>query len=254
MTMSALEFLDQWFETDPLKATMSASGIIGTFQGIRSPGTAYVLLHHYMGEIDGAFRAWGLPRGGTGAISEAIAGRRPGGRCGDPDRGAGRAPRGPRRAHRRRRARERRGDRGAGRPVEPRRAADLPRAGRARRPRPVVHGRRGADPVSRLLGQGQPRGRRAARLPVAAGTGRAPARRDQLLAEHGLDGAGLRRRQVRALQPAALHRHGHSDARRSVDGAARPARHQLLRPVRARTSSRRSSAAGTASARRSATR
>ena len=73
MTMSALDFLDQWFETDALKATMSASGIIGTFQGIRSPGTAYVLLHHYMGEIDGAFRAWGLPRGGTGAISEAIA-------------------------------------------------------------------------------------------------------------------------------------------------------------------------------------
>ena len=73
MTMSALDFLDQWFETDALKATMSASGIIGTFQGIRSPGTAYVLLHHYMGEIDGAFRAWGIPRGGTGAISAAIA-------------------------------------------------------------------------------------------------------------------------------------------------------------------------------------
>jgi len=73
MTMSAADFLDQWFETDPLKATMSASGIIGTFQGIRSPGTAYVLLHHYMGEIDGAFRAWGIPRGGTGGVSEAIA-------------------------------------------------------------------------------------------------------------------------------------------------------------------------------------
>jgi phytoene dehydrogenase-like protein len=73
MTMSAADFLDQWFETDPLKATMSASGIIGTFQGIRSPGTAYVLLHHYMGEIDGVLRAWGIPRGGTGAISEAIA-------------------------------------------------------------------------------------------------------------------------------------------------------------------------------------
>jgi len=72
MTMSAAEFLDQWFETDPLKATMSASGIIGTFQGVRSPGTAYVLLHHYMGEIDGAFRAWGIPRGGTGGVSEAI--------------------------------------------------------------------------------------------------------------------------------------------------------------------------------------
>jgi phytoene dehydrogenase-like protein len=73
MTMSAADFLGQWFETDPLVATVAASGIIGTFQGIRSPGTAYVLLHHYMGEIDGAFRAWGIPRGGTGGISESIA-------------------------------------------------------------------------------------------------------------------------------------------------------------------------------------
>lgn len=73
LTMSAVDFLDQWFETDVLKATMSASGIIGTFLGVRSPGTAYVLLHHYMGEIDGAFRSWGLSRGGTGAVSNAIA-------------------------------------------------------------------------------------------------------------------------------------------------------------------------------------
>ncbi|HSQ61043.1 MAG TPA: NAD(P)/FAD-dependent oxidoreductase, partial [Acidobacteriota bacterium] len=73
LTMSAVDFLDQWFETDVLKATMAASGIIGTFLGVRSPGTAYVLLHHYMGEIDGAFRSWGLARGGTGAISDAIA-------------------------------------------------------------------------------------------------------------------------------------------------------------------------------------
>jgi phytoene dehydrogenase-like protein len=73
MTMSAIDFLDQWFETDVLKATMSASGIIGTFLGVRSPGTAYVLLHHYMGDIDGAFRSWGFARGGTGAISNAIA-------------------------------------------------------------------------------------------------------------------------------------------------------------------------------------
>jgi phytoene dehydrogenase-like protein len=72
MTMSAVDFLDQWFETDVLKATMAASGIIGTFLGIRSPGTAYVLLHHYMGEIDGAFRSWGFAKGGTGAISNAI--------------------------------------------------------------------------------------------------------------------------------------------------------------------------------------
>jgi phytoene dehydrogenase-like protein len=73
MTMSSADFLDEWFETDVLKATMSASGIIGTFLGVRSPGTAYVLLHHYMGEIDGAFRSWGFARGGTGAISNSIA-------------------------------------------------------------------------------------------------------------------------------------------------------------------------------------
>ncbi len=74
MTMSSADYLDEWFETDVLKATKSASGIIGTFLGPRSPGTAYVLLHHYMGEIDGSFRAWGFAKGGTGAISEAIAG------------------------------------------------------------------------------------------------------------------------------------------------------------------------------------
>ena len=74
MTTSAADYLDEWFECEPLKATKSASGIIGTFLGPRSPGTAYVLLHHYMGELDGAFRAWGFAKGGTGAISEAIAG------------------------------------------------------------------------------------------------------------------------------------------------------------------------------------
>lgn len=61
-TMSAVDFLDQWFESGVLKATMAVSGIIGTFLGVRTPGTAYVLLHHYMGEIDGAFRSWGRSR------------------------------------------------------------------------------------------------------------------------------------------------------------------------------------------------
>ena len=73
MTMSAVDFLEQWFECDALVATMAASGVIGTFLGVRSPGTAYVLLHHYMGEIDGVFRSWGLARGGTGSVSNAIA-------------------------------------------------------------------------------------------------------------------------------------------------------------------------------------
>src|SRR5687768_18513057 len=70
--MGAVDFLDQSFETDVLKTSTSASGIIGPFLGVRSPGTAYVLLHHYMGEIDGAFRSGGFARGGTGASSNAI--------------------------------------------------------------------------------------------------------------------------------------------------------------------------------------
>lgn len=73
LTMSAVDFLDMWFESGVLKAPMSVSGIIGTFLGVRSPGTAYVLLHHYMGEIDGAFRAWGFSTGGTGRLSLAVA-------------------------------------------------------------------------------------------------------------------------------------------------------------------------------------
>jgi phytoene dehydrogenase-like protein len=73
LTMSSAEFLDEWFETEALKATKSASGIIGTLLGPRSPGTAYVLLHHYMGELDGVFRAWGFAKGGNGSVSAAIA-------------------------------------------------------------------------------------------------------------------------------------------------------------------------------------
>ena len=73
VTMSSLDFLDLWFESETLKAPMSVSGIIGTFQGVRSPGTAYVLLHHYMGQLDGAFRSWGFSKGGTGGISMACA-------------------------------------------------------------------------------------------------------------------------------------------------------------------------------------
>src|SRR5512143_1807018 len=73
ITQSSGDLLDEWFETDALKGTKAASGIIGTFLGPRSPGTAYVLLHHYMGEIDGAFRAWGFAKNGTGGVSAAIA-------------------------------------------------------------------------------------------------------------------------------------------------------------------------------------
>src|SRR6185436_17789972 len=72
-TMSSADYLDEWFESEALKGTKSASGSIGTLLGPRSPGTTYVLLHHYMGEIDGVFRAWGFAKGGNGRVTEAIA-------------------------------------------------------------------------------------------------------------------------------------------------------------------------------------
>ncbi len=73
MTMSVSDLVDEYFETDIVKALFALNGIIGTKLGPKSPGTAYVLLHHYMGELDGAFTAWGWQRGGTGGVSEAIA-------------------------------------------------------------------------------------------------------------------------------------------------------------------------------------
>jgi len=71
-TMSIAEFLDEYFETDVIKAHLAGSGIIGTALGVNSPGTAYVLLHHYMGDVDGTVGAWGFARGGMGAVSGAI--------------------------------------------------------------------------------------------------------------------------------------------------------------------------------------
>lgn len=73
-TMSAAEFLEDYFETDFIKAVMATPGIIGTALGIYSPGSAYILLHHVMGDVDGNIGAWGLARGGMGAISRALAG------------------------------------------------------------------------------------------------------------------------------------------------------------------------------------
>jgi phytoene dehydrogenase-like protein len=73
-TMSAADFLEDYFENDLIKAAMASPGIIGTALGVCSPGSAYILLHHVMGDVDGSIGAWGLPRGGMGAISRALAG------------------------------------------------------------------------------------------------------------------------------------------------------------------------------------
>ncbi len=72
-TMSAADFLDEYFESEIVKAHLAGSSIIGTALGPRSPGTAYVLLHHYMGEVDDTVGAWGFARGGMGAVTAALA-------------------------------------------------------------------------------------------------------------------------------------------------------------------------------------
>ena len=71
-TMSISEYLDEYFEHPLIKAAIAGSGIIGSAMGVMSPGTAYVLLHHAMGDVDGTMGAWGFARGGTGAIAAAM--------------------------------------------------------------------------------------------------------------------------------------------------------------------------------------
>jgi len=71
-TMSISDFLDEYFEHPLVKASHSGSGIIGSAMGVMSPGTAYVLLHHAMGDVDGSMGAWGFARGGMGAIAKAM--------------------------------------------------------------------------------------------------------------------------------------------------------------------------------------
>jgi phytoene dehydrogenase-like protein len=73
MTMSSLDFAKMFFESDVMLALTSCGGVIGTFLGISSPGTAYVLLHHHIGEVD-VGSEWGIPRKGMGTVSGAIAG------------------------------------------------------------------------------------------------------------------------------------------------------------------------------------
>jgi phytoene dehydrogenase-like protein len=74
MTMSVGDLLDDYFENDALKGAYASTGVVGVWAGPRTPGTAYNLLHHELGELDGVGGAWGHVRGGMGAISEALAG------------------------------------------------------------------------------------------------------------------------------------------------------------------------------------
>jgi phytoene dehydrogenase-like protein len=73
LTGSIADLLEGYFESDAMLGLLSVSGVIGTWAGPRSAGTAYVMLHHHIGETDGAAGAWGFPRGGMGGVSGALA-------------------------------------------------------------------------------------------------------------------------------------------------------------------------------------
>ncbi len=73
-TMSIADLLDDYFVSPAVKGVLSVSGVIGTWAGPRSPGTAYVMAHHHIGDLgDGAIGAWGFPRGGMGGVTHALA-------------------------------------------------------------------------------------------------------------------------------------------------------------------------------------
>jgi phytoene dehydrogenase-like protein len=69
---AARPILERWFETEVLRATLATDAIIGAFTSISSPGSAYVLLHHVMGEAGGARGVWGYVRGGMGGLADAL--------------------------------------------------------------------------------------------------------------------------------------------------------------------------------------
>ena len=72
-TMSAGDYLDRWFESDPIKAVFGFDGVVGNYASPYTPGSAYVLLHHVFGEVNGKKGAWGHAIGGMGAITQAMA-------------------------------------------------------------------------------------------------------------------------------------------------------------------------------------
>jgi phytoene dehydrogenase-like protein len=72
LTMSIGDLLDDWFESEQVKAALAVDGVIGTWAGPRAPGTAYVLAHHEIGDVGVGIGSWGYPEGGMGAVSDAI--------------------------------------------------------------------------------------------------------------------------------------------------------------------------------------
>jgi phytoene dehydrogenase-like protein len=73
LTAPASQFLNKWFESDILKATLATDAIIGSMTSPYAQGSSYVLLHHIMGSIEGHEGSWAYVRGGMGAITQALA-------------------------------------------------------------------------------------------------------------------------------------------------------------------------------------
>jgi phytoene dehydrogenase-like protein len=73
-TMSAADLLDEWFKDPRVKGALATQAVVGAWGGPMTPGSAYVLMHHWIGQVDGHFGAWGWVEGGMGGVSEAIAG------------------------------------------------------------------------------------------------------------------------------------------------------------------------------------
>ncbi|MDZ7749884.1 MAG: FAD-dependent oxidoreductase [Halofilum sp. (in: g-proteobacteria)] len=239
-TSSAADYAERYFETDVLKGALGGSAIIGTGLGPYSPGTAYVLLHHFMGDVDGNIGAWGYARGGMGAISHALAGavQEAGGeiRTG----GGGHAVPLPGQARDRRRARRRRGDPRQRGGLQPRPQAHVPGAdaGRGAAGRIPPPGGPVQDP--RLVGQAQHRARPGAELRGHPRLGaRAAQRDDHRVAGHGLPRARLRRLEARYLVARAVSRHLGALADRSDRRARRPPHDDRVRAVRAAAARRR---------------
>ena len=236
LTMSSADYLDEWFESEALKGTKSASGIIGTLLGPRSPGTAYVLLHHYMGELDGVFRAWGFAQGRQ--------------RLGE------RGDRGGRAARIGAEIRTERAGRAGARRRRPRHAASCSKTATRSRADVVVSGAdprrtflrlvgeeaparriRRSDPalqVPRLVGEGEPRARRAAATsPACPAPG--PHLRGAISISPSVDYLERAYDDAKYGEFSRAAVHGHRDPvdDRSVDGAAGQARDVDLRAVRA---------------------
>ena len=131
-TMSVADLLDDWFEHDGLKGSIASTGVVGVWAGPRTPGTAYNLLHHALGEIDGISGGWGQVIGGMGAISQAIARSAEAAGAEIRTGAAGRLDRRPRRPRRRGHPGRRRGDPGADRRLRRPSEDDHPRPRRGR--------------------------------------------------------------------------------------------------------------------------